>query len=104
MTKRLLKKGGGIAVNKKQKKPISKLFDLEAKHLSDGSGEDEVDPEEDDDEFDEIDTFTNNNDDEEEASASSTQSVKVLTKPIKRVKAATLKKGSPIVEKLQGDS
>ena len=58
MTKRLLKKGGGIAVNKKQK-PISKLFDLEAKHLSDGSGEDEVDPEE-DDEFDEIDSFTNN--------------------------------------------
>ena len=43
MTKRLLKKGGGIAV-----KPISKLFDLEAKHiLSDRSGENEVDTEED---------------------------------------------------------
>ena len=44
MTKRLLKKGSGIAVNKKQK-PISKLFDLVAKHMSDRSGEDEVDTE-----------------------------------------------------------
>ncbi len=42
MTKRLLKKGGGKAVNKKQKSK-RKLFDLEAKqHLSDGSGEDEA--------------------------------------------------------------
>jgi hypothetical protein len=75
MTKRLLKNGGGKAVNKKQK-PIRKLFDLEAKHLSDdGSGEDEVDALE-DDEYDETDSFINNND--EEASASSTQSVKVF--------------------------
>ena len=101
MTKRLLKNGGGKAVNKKQK-PIHKLFDLEAKHLSDdGSGEDEVDALE-DNEYDETDSFINNN--VEEASASSTQSVKVFKKPIKIVKAASLKKGSSVVEKLPGDS
>ena len=101
MTKRFLKKGGSKAVNKKQK-PIRKLFDLEAKHLSDGSGEDEDDALE-DDEYDETDSFINN--DDEEASASSPQSVKVFKKPIKIVKAAaSLKKGSPIVDKLPGDS